>query len=82
MGKTQKQIITDILERDGRVSRNQALSMSITRLGAIICLLSKEGWHFGDPKHEGGDYVYYLAQAPAKPPKPTYQIVNGVAVEV
>jgi Helix-turn-helix domain len=64
--KSQNQRIIDLLERDGRVSRNQCLSMfpAITRLGARIDDLEKLGYEFR-PERKGGDYVYRLIATPA-----------------
>jgi len=49
--------IVEILEREGRISRNQCLSMFIGRLAARIGDLEEEGWRFETEK-DGGDCVY------------------------
>ena len=53
------------LERDGRVSRNQCLSMfpAIARLGARIDDLEHLGYVFR-PEREHGNYVYALINSP------------------
>jgi len=54
---SQKTTIIKELNLNGKVSRNWCLDRRITRLGAIICLLNKEGWNLTG-KWEGNDYVY------------------------
>ena len=61
--KTQKQQVKAQLNAHGYVTRNWALQHYITRLGAIMCDLKKEGISFiGDfEKHNGiKDYYYRL----------------------
>jgi hypothetical protein len=62
--KTQLERIVDILERDGRISRNQCLRMFISRLAARIADLELDGWKFETEK-VGGDYVYRVVERPA-----------------
>lgn len=65
--KTQKEWVKEQLLQHGKVSRNQALSIYISRLGAIIYDLNKDGWKIvGEivPKNGGKDYVYTLNPAP------------------
>jgi len=66
MRKTQLERITEILQQDGVVSRNQCLSMfpAITRLGARICDLEADGWKFRTERR-GGDYLYHVVAKPA-----------------
>ena len=55
------------LLENGRMSRNECLRNYISRLGAIICDLTKEGWKFDTyfEKINGGkDYVYKLVDSP------------------
>ena len=56
---SQKAIIKKILQEEGEITRNRALSMYISRLGAIICTLKKEGYQFRT-ENRGGDYVYKI----------------------
>ncbi len=59
---TQEEKIKNLIERNGSVSRNQALDMRITRLGAIINKLNKQGHIIKgrfEPTEHGKDYVYY-----------------------
>lgn len=65
---TQKQQIITLLERDGCVSRNQALSMYISRLGAITCDLRASGWQLKG-EWRGNDYFYVLESKPPVPPR-------------
>jgi len=46
--KTQEQRVISKIKEQGFITRNQCLSTfpAITRLGAIICSLKKEGWNF------------------------------------
>ena len=60
--------IKQLLEH-GRVSRNEALSQRITRLGAIINQLNREGYTITGNyvKENGGrNYYYQLVHAPVK----------------
>jgi hypothetical protein len=60
---TQKQRIVNRLLKVGSISRNECLRVYISRLGAIICDLTKEGWQF-ETKNENGDYVYKVVRSP------------------
>lgn len=51
------------LRSNGKVSRNEALQRYISRLGALICDLKKEGWRIEGrwvSGFHGRDYVYYM----------------------
>lgn len=63
MKKTQLQFVLERLKENGRVSRNDCLRHYVSRLGAYICDLRKEGYEF-EAKSEGGDYVYILIHDP------------------
>jgi hypothetical protein len=76
--QSQRNFIKRVLRDKGEVSRNFALSQFISRLGAIICDLRKEGWEF-DIERRNGDYVYKLKQAPIIR---KVVLVDGRAVEV
>jgi hypothetical protein len=72
---TQKQRILEILKRDGVVSRNQALSMYISRLAAIAKELTNEGYEL-IPYREGGNYYYRLTTGPVEPPRYRMEVVE------
>ena len=75
---TQRQRVLNKLRRDGKITRNQCLSVfpAISRLGAIICSLQKEGWKF-HTRNDKGDYVYEVVESPIKP-KPSIIMVDGI----
>ena len=66
--KTQRAIIEAQLRREKEISRNWCLSQYISRLGAYICDMKKEGWEFVPSRREytkkNWDYVYKLVKAP------------------
>lgn len=74
MKKTQKQIVVDLILKQGGISRNTCLKMFITRLGAIIKDLEYEGWSFikfyGKERGFTGanrrNYYYLLKTKPQK----------------
>lgn len=69
MKRTQKNRVLKRLKERGMVTRNECLATfpAITRLGAIICQLKKEGYDI-EGKDEGNDYVYRAdIKAPPKP---------------
>jgi len=63
--ETHIQVISGLLERDGRISRNQCLSMYISRLASRIDDLERAGWVFRTERAINGDYVYHLVSKPA-----------------
>lgn len=69
MKKSQEERIIYKLRKDGFVTRNEALKNYISRLGAIICELKKQGFIFDEPKYiktkNGRDYRYDLISAPS-----------------
>lgn len=70
MKKTQEQWVKERLRSTGEVSRNGALQNYISRLGAIICNLNKEGWNISgafSKTENSKDFVYTLISAPQKP---------------
>lgn len=73
---TQRIRIIRKLQRDGFVTRNECLQVYISRLGAIICSLQKEGWKF-HTRNDKGDYVYEVVESPIKP-KPSIIMVDGI----
>lgn len=66
--QTQRQRVEKRLLDVGQISRNECLRNYISRLGAIICDMTKDGWQF-ETKNVNGDYVYYLVKCP-------YQIIK------
>lgn len=60
---SQKNIVLKQLRENGEVTRNWCLERYITRLGAIMCQLRKEGVNY-EAKSRGGDYVYKLLDKP------------------
>lgn len=62
--KTQKMRVLAKLERDGYVTRNEALKVFISRLSAIMKDINDERKEKGWPKIEGrwrnGDYIYEI----------------------
>lgn len=63
--KSQLERIKIKLDRDGYVTRNECLSQfpAITRLGARIDDLEKEGYVF-KTENTGRDYIYHLVSKP------------------
>lgn len=63
---TQKEIVKDILRRDGVIDNFWCINNYILRLGAIICDLQKEGWKFerkwGENEHRKNSYYYVKVQ--------------------
>lgn len=73
------------LEQDGYISRNHCLKNYISRLGARIDDLKKEGWEFRPETvktaNGGKDFVYYVKSKPStgiSTPKPILQPVLGL----
>jgi len=65
MSQTEK--VIEQLKENGFVSRNWALQNYISRLGAIICNLKKEGWKFRADYYKtqwGKDFRYYVEAMP------------------
>lgn len=62
---TQRQWVESIFRQQGRITRNHCLRNYVSRLGAIICDMKKDGWEFDTryvtvktPFGEGKDYEY------------------------
>jgi len=65
--KNQEQFVIKHLREHGEISRNYCLQNYISRLGAIICDLKKEGYEFEAEFRKttsGKDYVYKLKTNP------------------
>ena len=65
MKQTQRQWVEQTLKENGKITRNFALSNFVSRLGAIICDMKKDGWNIV-PSRDNGDYVYTLVEAPKR----------------
>ncbi|NCD11024.1 MAG: hypothetical protein EOL93_00605 [Epsilonproteobacteria bacterium] len=66
LNSSQKEYVIKRLMEDGQISRNHCLSHYISRLGAIICDLKKDGFEIsGDYEKVGNgkDFVYRLLNA-------------------
>lgn len=71
--ESQKQWAISQLKTYGSVSRNEALKNYISRLGAIMNDLLKEGWHWRGEYVKtayGKDYQYILVKLPPKKEAP------------
>lgn len=82
--KTQEQWVLEQLNKNGEVSRNGALQNFISRLGAIICNLNKEGWNItGDYRktEHGKDFIYTVVSKPYKKTM-TFKEVNGERIAI
>lgn len=79
---SQRNLVIARLRENGSVSRNWCLERYISRLGAIICDLTKEGWEFKAEYKEvgaGKDYVYTLVKSPEDKDKLfTYKVYQPV----
>ena len=67
--ESQRKWVLERLRVDGFVTRNQCLHRYITRLGAIIYRLKKEGFEIiGETlkTKNGTDYIYHLSKAGEK----------------
>ncbi|MFA6314947.1 MAG: hypothetical protein WC648_01075 [Candidatus Paceibacterota bacterium] len=68
MKQTQLNFIKEQLLRTGEISRNFCLRNYISRLGARIDNMKREGYSF-DVERRDGDYVYKLKTDPTRPPQ-------------
>ena len=70
LNKTQKQFVVEHLRGDGFITRNECIKNFISRLGAIICDLKKEGWVFEKPHYfrtdNGQDFIYRVEDKPQR----------------
>ena len=57
--ETQRKFVEQQLTEFGFITRNTCLKNYISRLGAIICLLKKQGWDISGENLKG-DYIYHL----------------------
>lgn len=64
---TQEQRVKKRLIERGYITRNQCLDTrpNITRLGAIICRLKKDGWDFHTDE-KNNDFIYTVKVNPIK----------------
>ena len=72
LNMTQKEWVENILIADGKITRNKCLRNYISRLGAIISMLKKDGYEFETqyvdvqtPFGTGKDYEYKVVKYPA-----------------
>lgn len=73
----QREWVLEQLLKNGYVTRNQCLNNYISRLGAIICDLKKEGYDFTSGYVKTGygkDYRYDLISSP----RPIQRQQNGL----
>jgi hypothetical protein len=70
--QTQREWVEAQLTERGGITRNQCLKNYISRLGAIIADLKKDGWEFvasykevQTPFGKGKDYVYRVTNIPS-----------------
>lgn len=64
--KNQKEWVKKQLEEKGFITRNECLKNYLSRLGAIILKLKKEGYDFTAEYQKtpnGKDYVYFLTRS-------------------
>lgn len=77
--RTQIAWVKQCLRERGQISRNEALQNFVSRLGAIILVLKKEGWEIDSGYDGHRNYVYKLKKAPIIR---KVEIIDGRAVEV
>ena len=78
----QRKWVENQLKTTGEVSRNNALSQFISRLGAIVYKMNKSGWEItGEYRktEHGKDFVYTLISSPKTRKS---MIINNVAQEI
>ncbi len=63
MKETQLEFVKRHLRLEGEISRNYCLQRYISRLGARIDDLERDGWRF-ETERRDGDYVYKLVSQP------------------
>ena len=78
---SQTTTIINELNLKGKVYRNWALSEYISRLGAIILNLKKQGWEF-TAKNEGKDYVYIVEKRPQEAHTEPKQVLPNYEVKM
>ena len=77
--ESQKKWVLERIEEQGFITRNQCLRAYISRLGAIICDLKKEGYLFeqGYEKTEHGkDYIYTFVGMEEKEQNKLFKILT------
>lgn len=75
MKQSQKEFVISQLKKNGSISRNFCLGNYISRLGAIVNQLNKEGWNLEGSNQDNGDYLYKVKQSPFK--KVIYRLADG-----
>lgn len=79
---TQKTWVEKILNQHGEISRNFCLQNYVTRLGAIIHELNREGWEITGRYRKNGtgkDFVYFSDKSPYKK---VVRTVRGVGTQI
>jgi len=71
---TQKEFVIKKLKDDNFISRNYCLKNYISRLGAIINTLNKEGWNIKG-RVDNRDYLYEVKGSPLK--RVYYRLPDG-----
>ena len=73
---SQRQRVIKRMREYGEITRNECLDTrpAITRLGAIICLLNKQGWDIRGFSRDN-DFVYKLISEPISKPQ-AYELVG------
>jgi hypothetical protein len=64
---TQIKWVKQCLRERGQISRNEALQNYVSRLGAIINKLKKDGWEFESGYDGHRNYVYKVIKKPTVP---------------
>lgn len=75
MKESQRERVLKKLRHDGYITRNECLRNYISRLGAIICDLKKDGYDF-KTEDVKGDYKYTLINEPHGQANPTTEQSN------
>ena len=77
----QRDFIINELRTNGFIRRNLCLSKYISRLGAYICLLNKQGWVIEGYKLENGDFEYKVVFYPQVKTAPKHKVIESTKAE-
>lgn len=80
---TQEKWVVNMLLHNREITRNEALKNYVSRLGAIICDMKKDGWTIEGRYRKtayGRDYVYFLPHGVEQPLKVQEYYVGGIKV--
>lgn len=65
---TQRKWVEAQMTEYGYITRNTALRNFVSRLGAIVCLMKKDGWeirsNYFETEGGGRDFIYVLISKP------------------